>query len=53
MSRHPRRTTSPRIPRRAVAAGHVTQEEADRRPAHLTQGPFLAAVTFSLVVAEA
>ncbi|MGG2464328.1 hypothetical protein ACO0M4_31945 [Streptomyces sp. RGM 3693] len=42
-----------RTTRRAVAAGYFTEDAAERWLAHLTQGPFLAAVTFYLVVAEA
>ncbi|MFF4955482.1 methyltransferase domain-containing protein [Streptomyces sp. NPDC001222] len=42
-----------RTTRRAATAGYLTREEADRWLAHLAQGPFLAAVTFYIVVAEA
>lgn len=42
-----------RTTRRAVAAGHLTEQDAERWLAHLTRGPFLAAVTFYIVVAEA
>ncbi|MCO5968203.1 methyltransferase domain-containing protein [Actinoallomurus soli] len=37
---------------RAVDAGYLTGEEARRWLDHLTSGPFLAAVTFYIVVAE-
>lgn len=42
-----------RTTRRAVAAGYFTGEAARRWLDHLAGGPFLAAVTFSIVVAEA
>ncbi|MFJ5676600.1 methyltransferase domain-containing protein [Streptomyces sp. NPDC093097] len=42
-----------RTTRRAVAAGYFTEEAAERWLDHLTRGPFLAAVTFYIVVAEA
>lgn len=42
-----------RTTRRAVAAGYFTPEAAERWLAHIAQGPFLAAVTFYIVVAEA
>jgi hypothetical protein len=41
-----------RTTRRAVAAGHLTEEGAVRWLEHLSTGPFLAAVTFYIVVAE-
>jgi ubiquinone/menaquinone biosynthesis C-methylase UbiE len=41
-----------RTTRRAVAAGHLTEEGAVRWLDHLSTGPFLAAVTFYIVVAE-
>ncbi|MFF9571889.1 methyltransferase domain-containing protein [Streptomyces sp. NPDC014685] len=41
-----------RTTRRAVEAGHLTGEAARRWLDHLAGGPFLAAVTFYLVVAE-
>ncbi|NUS16234.1 MAG: methyltransferase domain-containing protein [Streptomyces sp.] len=40
-----------RTTRRAVAAGHLTEEAARRWLDHLATGPFLAAVTFYIVVA--
>ncbi|PNE40805.1 MULTISPECIES: methyltransferase domain-containing protein [Streptomyces] len=42
-----------RTTRRAVTAGYFTQDAAERWLAHLAEGPFLAAVTFYIVVAEA
>jgi ubiquinone/menaquinone biosynthesis C-methylase UbiE len=42
-----------RTTRRAVAAGYFGEEEAQRWLDHLANGPFLAAVTFYIVVAEA
>ena len=42
-----------RTTRRAVAAGHLGQEDADRWLAHLADGPFLATVTFYIVTAVA
>ncbi|MER6982258.1 methyltransferase domain-containing protein [Streptomyces carpinensis] len=42
-----------RTTRRAVAAGYFTDETAEAWLTHLRQGPFLAAVTFYIVVAEA
>ncbi|WP_369222856.1 methyltransferase domain-containing protein [Streptomyces sp. R39] len=41
-----------RTTRRAVAAGHLTEEGARRWLDHLSTGPFLAAVTLYIVVAE-
>ncbi len=41
-----------RTTRRAVAAGYLTDEAARRWLDHLSTGPFLAAVTFYVVVAE-
>jgi ubiquinone/menaquinone biosynthesis C-methylase UbiE len=41
-----------RTTRRAVDAGHLTEEAARRWLDHLADGPFLAAVTFYVVVAE-
>ncbi|MGH3382786.1 MAG: methyltransferase domain-containing protein [Actinoallomurus sp.] len=41
-----------RTTQRAVAAGYLTEEAARRWLDHLTNGPFLAAVTFYIVVAE-
>ncbi|MFD4908103.1 methyltransferase domain-containing protein [Kitasatospora purpeofusca] len=41
-----------RTTQRAVAAGHLTEEGARRWLDHLSTGPFLAAVTFYIVVAE-
>ncbi|MBT2389272.1 methyltransferase domain-containing protein [Streptomyces sp. ISL-1] len=41
-----------RTTRRAVAAGYLTEEAARRWLDHLAGGPFLAAVTFYIVVAE-
>jgi ubiquinone/menaquinone biosynthesis C-methylase UbiE len=42
-----------RTTQRAVAAGYFTSEAAERWLDHIAQGPFLAAVTFYIVVAEA
>ncbi|WP_035850433.1 methyltransferase domain-containing protein [Kitasatospora azatica] len=42
-----------RTTRRAVAAGYLTPDGAQRWLDHLAGGPFLAAVTFYIVVAEA
>ncbi|MYT28558.1 MULTISPECIES: methyltransferase domain-containing protein [unclassified Streptomyces] len=42
-----------RTTRRAVTAGYFDEEQADRWLAHLAHGPFLAAVTVYLVVAQA
>ncbi|MFE6668131.1 hypothetical protein ACFVFH_31815 [Streptomyces sp. NPDC057697] len=42
-----------RTARRAVGAGYFTEEEARRRLDHLADGPFFAAVTLFIVVAEA
>ncbi|WEO96889.1 methyltransferase domain-containing protein [Streptomyces sp. FXJ1.172] len=42
-----------RTTRRAVAAGYFTDEAAESWLGHLTRGPFLATVTFYVVVAEA
>ena len=42
-----------RTTHRAVTAGYLTEEAAHRWLAHLSAGPFLAAVTFYVVVAEA
>ncbi|MFF4756201.1 methyltransferase domain-containing protein [Streptomyces sp. NPDC002514] len=42
-----------RCTRRAVAAGYFTAEAARTWLTHLAQGPFLATVTFYVVVAEA
>lgn len=41
-----------RTTRRAVAAGYLTAEDARRWLDHLARGPFLAAVTFYIIVAE-
>ncbi|MFD7621020.1 methyltransferase domain-containing protein [Streptomyces sp. NPDC059802] len=41
-----------RTARRAVGAGYFTEEAARRWLDHLTDGPFLAVVTFYIVVAE-
>lgn len=41
-----------RTTQRAVAAGYFTEEAARRWLDHLAEGPFLAAVTFYIVVAE-
>lgn len=41
-----------RTTERAVAAGYFTEEAARRWSDHLTNGPFLAAVIFYIVVAE-
>ncbi|WP_225849241.1 methyltransferase domain-containing protein [Streptomyces sp. HPF1205] len=41
-----------RTTRRATAAGHFTEEAADRWLTHLAEGPFLATVTFYIVTAE-
>ncbi|MFB7595890.1 methyltransferase domain-containing protein [Streptomyces sp. NPDC056160] len=41
-----------RTTRRALAAGYLTDEAARRWLAHLADGPFLAAVTFYIVVAD-
>ncbi|MEU9449096.1 methyltransferase domain-containing protein [Streptomyces sp. NPDC048277] len=41
-----------RTTRRAVTAGHLTEEAARRWLDHLSTGPFLAAVTLYVVVAE-
>ncbi|KJY35203.1 methyltransferase domain-containing protein [Streptomyces sp. NRRL S-495] len=41
-----------RTTRRAVAAGHLTEEATRRWLEHLSTGPFLAAVTFYIVIAE-
>src|SRR4051794_16095220 len=41
-----------RTTQRAVAAGYLTEEAAGRWLDHLSTGPFLAAVTFYIVVAE-
>ncbi|MEU3217621.1 methyltransferase domain-containing protein [Streptomyces sp. NPDC006971] len=41
-----------RTTQRAMAAGHLTEEAAGRWLEHLSTGPFLAAVTFYIVVAE-
>ncbi|MFE6780126.1 methyltransferase domain-containing protein [Streptomyces sp. NPDC057702] len=41
-----------RTTRRAVVAGYLTQEAAGRWLDHLSAGPFLAAVTFYVVVAQ-
>ncbi|WP_328329119.1 methyltransferase domain-containing protein [Streptomyces sp. NBC_00455] len=41
-----------RTTRRAVAAGYLTEDEARSWLDHLAGGPFLAAVTFYIVVAE-
>ncbi|MFI6697488.1 methyltransferase domain-containing protein [Streptomyces sp. NPDC050509] len=41
-----------RTTRRAVAAGYLTEEAAGRWLDHLSTGPFLAAVTFYIVVAQ-
>jgi ubiquinone/menaquinone biosynthesis C-methylase UbiE len=41
-----------RTTQRAVAAGYFTEEAARRWLDHLASGPFLAAVTFYIVVAE-
>ncbi|WP_326764109.1 methyltransferase domain-containing protein [Streptomyces sp. NBC_01591] len=42
-----------RTARRAIGAGYFTEEAARRWLDHLTDGPFLATVTFYIVVAEA
>jgi ubiquinone/menaquinone biosynthesis C-methylase UbiE len=42
-----------RTTRRAVTAGYVTDEAAESWLSHLGRGPFLATVTFYVVVAEA
>ncbi|GAA2744947.1 hypothetical protein GCM10010440_30610 [Kitasatospora cinereorecta] len=42
-----------RTTRRAVTAGYLTEDAAQEWLAHLANGPFLASVTFYLVVAEA
>jgi ubiquinone/menaquinone biosynthesis C-methylase UbiE len=42
-----------RTTQRAMAAGYLTEEAARRWLDHLSTGPFLAAVTFYIVVAEA
>ncbi|WP_457034409.1 methyltransferase domain-containing protein [Kitasatospora sp. P5_F3] len=42
-----------RTTQRAVAAGYLTQEAAEHWLDHLANGPFLATVTFYVVVAEA
>ncbi|MEY9937060.1 ubiquinone/menaquinone biosynthesis C-methylase UbiE [Streptacidiphilus sp. MAP5-52] len=39
-----------RTTRRAVTAGYFTEDEAQRWLDHLTRGPFLATVTFQIVV---
>jgi len=41
-----------RTAQRAMAAGYLTEEAAGRWLEHLSTGPFLAAVTFYIVVAE-
>ncbi|MCU7826157.1 methyltransferase domain-containing protein [Kitasatospora sp. DSM 101779] len=41
-----------RCTRRAVTAGHLTPDGADRLLSHLANGPFFASVTFYIVVAE-
>ncbi|MFF4180946.1 methyltransferase domain-containing protein [Streptomyces sp. NPDC001750] len=41
-----------RTTQRAMAAGYLTEEAAGRWLEHLSTGPFLAAVTFYIVVAE-
>ncbi|MEU3656777.1 methyltransferase domain-containing protein [Streptomyces sp. NPDC032161] len=41
-----------RVTRRAVSAGYFTDEEAECWLDHLAGGPFLAAVTFYIVVAD-
>lgn len=41
-----------RTTQRAVAADYLTAEEARRWLDHLARGPFLAAVTFYIIVAE-
>ncbi|AOR32794.1 ubiquinone biosynthesis protein UbiE [Streptomyces fodineus] len=42
-----------RTTRRAVEAGYFSDQAAEAWLSHLTRGPFLAAVTFYIVVAEA
>lgn len=41
-----------RTTQRATAAGYLTEEAARRWLDHLSTGPFLATVTFYVVVAE-
>jgi hypothetical protein len=41
-----------RTTQRAVTAGYLTTQEAQRWLDHLTHGPFLAAVTFYIVLAK-